>query len=70
MVIGEPLNLFCCEFDLDGDWIVDQNSLMEVVQTLQQEWMLHSVKYVYCKNMFRLIIQNYSNGIYRKLWLH
>uniref|UniRef100_A0A1B6I341 Pseudouridine synthase I TruA alpha/beta domain-containing protein n=1 Tax=Homalodisca liturata TaxID=320908 RepID=A0A1B6I341_9HEMI len=50
LAVGEPLNLFHCDFDLDN-WIVEKSSINEVVQTLQQEWATHSMKGVMIEQM-------------------
>ena len=40
-----PLNLFSCEYELDSkEWIIDEDSLTEVMQTLQKEWTMLAVK--------------------------
>uniref|UniRef100_A0A1B6L6E9 Pseudouridine synthase I TruA alpha/beta domain-containing protein n=1 Tax=Graphocephala atropunctata TaxID=36148 RepID=A0A1B6L6E9_9HEMI len=52
LAVGEPLNLFHCEFDLEN-WIVETSSLNEVVQTLQQEWTTHAIKGVMIEQMLR-----------------
>lgn len=40
-----PLNLYNCEYELDsGEWIIDENSLLEVIQSLQREWTMLATK--------------------------
>lgn len=40
-----PLSLFNCEYELDNkDWIIDKDSLSEVIQTLQKEWTMLAAK--------------------------
>ncbi|XP_054274210.1 tRNA pseudouridine(38/39) synthase-like [Macrosteles quadrilineatus] len=44
LAIGEPLQLFRCEYEIDGDWEIDRHNLECVMQSLQQQWTLHTVK--------------------------
>lgn len=45
MVHGVPLNLYNCEYELDNkEWIIDEDSLLEVIQSLQKEWTILAAK--------------------------
>lgn len=40
-----PLNLFNCEYELDNkEWIIDEDSLLKVIQSLQREWTILAAK--------------------------
>lgn len=41
-----PLNLWYCDYD-SLEWFSDGNELINIIKTLQQNWTLDTVKYVY-----------------------
>lgn len=38
-----PLNLFDCSFD-DVNWFYDQNELLDVIKSLEQDWTFDTIK--------------------------
>lgn len=44
MALDVPLNLFHCTYDLENNWVYDQDELRNVIIHLQNEWTIHSVK--------------------------
>lgn len=39
-----PLNLYFTDYDLDGDWYIDKNSLNLAIKKLQSSWMYNAIK--------------------------
>ncbi|CAH2210090.1 jg27845, partial [Pararge aegeria aegeria] len=43
MALDVPLNLFHCTYDVDKDWVYDEEELRTVIAHLQSDWTMHSV---------------------------
>lgn len=41
-----PLNLWYCDYE-DVEWFIDKNELINTIKTLQQDWALNTIKYIY-----------------------
>lgn len=47
-----PLTLWYSDYK-DIEWIIDENELINTIKTLQQDWALNTIKYVYKSKVTR-----------------